>query len=111
MSLYQIPTPDAAQDGAFFFTVSLDGTDYLLNFQYNSREDFWYVSVSDVDGNPIRSGVKVVANFPLLLYCQCMEKPPGELITINTEDEPVDPGLEAFGIDSILCYEEEATVP
>lgn len=107
MTTYQLPIENAAEDGAFLTTYSLDGIDYQFVFQFNEREGFWYVDINDVEGNPIRSGIKIVANFPLLLFCQCMVRPAGEPACLNTEDEPVDPGLEELGVDAILCYIDE----
>jgi len=105
-----IPTEEAAQDGIFFESVSLDGVDYQLYFKYNSREGFWYFDLNDVEGNPIRTGIKVVVNYPLTFLCACPEKPAGELSCINTEDEPQDPGLNDLGLNALMAYLNEEGV-
>jgi hypothetical protein len=106
-----IPMEDAADLGQFLFSVDLDGVNYQFDMRYNEREGFWYFNISDVDGNIIRSGVKVVSNWPLIRLLMDSNRPAGELITIDTRYQPLDPGLSDLGIDVLFGYEEEATVP
>jgi len=101
-----IITIEDAAEGPFFFTVSLGGIDFILKFQFNSREKFWYMDVQDTAGNQIRSGLKVVVNYPLLLrWKETGVRPVGELFVIDTRAEPQDPGLEDLGVNGILAYE------
>jgi len=111
MATKTITIEDAATLGAFFFSADLDGVDYLLDFQFNSRESLWYVDISDLEGNPIRTGIKVVSNFPIMRLCKAAVRPAGELMFLDTTDEPIDPGLEDLGIRAICAYEEEDTLP
>ncbi len=111
MATKTIKIENAGEEGAFFFSVDLEGVDYVFSFQYNGREDFWYVDISDVEGNPIRSGMKVVSNFPLMRLCKEEDIPPGKILVLDTTDEPIDPGLLDLGVRAILAYEEEVSVP
>lgn len=106
MSTLIIPMVDAGELGAFFLTTELNGSSYRLNFQYNSREDFWYFDILDSEGNQIRSGIKVVVNYPLLRLAMMRDRPPGELLGIDTRAIPVDPTLLELGVDVLFAYEE-----
>ena len=107
MAMHVIPMADAAELGAFYFTVELEGKDYQFNFQYNARDGFWYFDVLDTEGNQIRSGVRVVANFPLTRLAVMTTSPPGELLCIDTRSDPSDPGLADLGVDVEFVYVEE----
>lgn len=95
-----------AADGPFLFTVDLDGVDFVLNFEFNIRDGFWYMDVLNTAGEHIRSGLKVVVNFPLLTrWRETGVRPEGELFVIDTRPTPTDPGLEDLGVNGILLYE------
>jgi hypothetical protein len=105
MATWTIPLTNAAALGAFNLTVDLDGVDYQLRFQYNSREGFWYFDLLDSAQNVLRSGIKVVSNFPMLIRYRDLEaRPAGELISFDTRLEPLDPGLEDLDLSSVFGY-------
>lgn len=110
MSVYTIPLGDAATDGNLDLTVDLDGSDYKLAFQYNSREGFWYYSLLDSAGNPLRSGKKVVAALPLLRTMVQRTRPPGELMCFDTRSEPDDPGLEDLNVNAEFGYVDQEEI-
>jgi hypothetical protein len=106
-----IPIEDAENLGQFLFTVDLDGTNFQFDMRYNQREDFWYLNISDIDGNLLRSGIKVVSNWPLIRLLRSTPRPNGEIITIDTRYAPLDPGLADLGVDVLFGYEELDTIP
>ncbi len=96
MTSQVIPT---GTDPSYEQTVTLDGIPYLLDFQYNQREDRWYLELSTVDGDPIYGAVKLVPEYPL--FCQCVDarQPPGQFFVISSEandDSP--PGLDELDV-------------
>ncbi len=105
MPTWTIPLTNAATLGAFILRVDLDGIDYQLQFQFNSREGFWYYNLLDAERNILRAGIKVVSNFPMLrLYRDVENRPAGELISIDTRISPQDPGLADLNVSSIFSY-------
>lgn len=92
-------------------TTLYDGVNYILQIRQNEREDFAYVSILDTENNPIRSGLKVVSNWPLMRLMRTIPRPPGEVITIDTRTIPDDPAWSEFGIDVLLGYAEEDSIP
>jgi len=109
MAVYTIPLEDAAELGAFTFTVDLDGVDFQFAFQFCSREEFWYFDLQSPDGSTLRAGIKVVSNFPLLrLYRDVVSRPAGEVMSINTLLNPTDPGLSDLDVSSVFGYLDQS---
>lgn len=101
MAVVVIPT--RGDIGAYYFRVELESVLYELAFQHNDRERRWYMDLRSGDGIPIRSGIKVVANFPLLRMLSGLNRPPGEIIAVNTKNDD-DPDLADLGSFVRLAY-------
>jgi hypothetical protein len=85
------------------FRARLDGVDYLISLAYNQREDRIYLSLADNEENPIVSGIKVLANYPLLFRHRYDTRiPPGELMAIDTTTDGSPPGLGELG-EGLRC--------
>lgn len=88
--------------------VTLDGAEYLISLAWNQREGKWYLALSDSEGTPILSGVKVVADFPLLTLAKHDSAcPPGEILASDTSGQGLDPFYDDMSGDSprvILMY-------
>ena len=78
--------------------ANFDGVDYLLTFNYNQREDCYYLSIATPDGIDLANGVKIVANWPLLHKYADPRLPRGELMCFaNTPKTDPAPGLGQIG--------------
>jgi hypothetical protein len=110
MSVLIISIDNAERNGAFYFTVDLEGKTYLFEFQFNSREGFWYFDVSQ-NGERIRSGVKVVANFPSMLRCKDLNRLPGQIIFVDSRTEAGQPTFEELGKEVLMTYIESSSLP
>ncbi len=111
MAVLTIPTTP----GVPFYTqkTRLDGVDYILGFRYSQREDRWYLNISDSEEIPILTGLKLVANWPLLqAYHYDPRVPPGEIMAISLENDDTPPGLNELGekLRVQLTYFEAGTV-
>jgi len=99
-------------DGTAHYRQStpLDGQIFVLNFDYNLREDNWYLSIHDDEDVPLLGlvSLKIVANYSLLLRSYIDDRPLGELVTIT--DTQGDPGLFDLGNGVILTYVPQADV-
>lgn len=83
-------------DEAFFVQVTtIDGVDYTLTFRYNQREDCYYLTIGDVDGTDILSGIKLVCCWDLLLGHREHNLPTGTLMVLSSD--PVDFEPPRFG--------------
>lgn len=110
MATLVIPT---SADPFQTFKTRLDGVDYLISLAYNQREDRIYLSLADDEGTPIVSGLKVVANWPLLFRHRYNTAiPPGELMAIDTTSDKSPPSLGELGegLRVQLTYFDAATM-
>jgi hypothetical protein len=84
----------ASPVNAFFTqTTSLEGTPYLLSFQYNQRCDRWYLSIADASAVDIYNGIKLICRQDLLKKCADPRKPPGSLFLLSQTTDNSPPGL------------------
>lgn len=94
---------------AYFYTVTLDGQQYRLDYTYNTRMGKWFLKVSDVQGNALIEPVPVVATWPLFNRFQRGTLPPGTLFAFDTSGKNEDPGRFDLGDRVRMLYIEEGT--
>ena len=88
--MYLIPTFD---DELWTQSTTLEGTTYVLTFQFNWTTSAWYMSIADASGVDIYNGVKFTVGIPLLFRCKDIRRPPGELFIISNTTDTSPPGL------------------
>ena len=111
MAVQLIPT---AQNAFFNLQVSMDGTAYLLTFYYNQRESCYYMTISDTAGNDFVTGIKCLANWPLLHKWSVTGLPPGELLIVSntgSNDPPPSLGQLGDGQAFTMFYTSESQMP
>jgi uncharacterized protein DUF6983 len=104
MTIQIIPT---YADPSWVQSTTLEGTTFLLNFDYNERCQCYYLSIQDSEGNDIYDGMKMVCNLPLLRTCADKDNAPqGELwVGSNNGDlDPPDVGELGPGARCTLYY-------
>lgn len=100
--MIQIPT---LTDGTVTYEqrTELDGTEYLLSFQWNPRRDKWALSINALDGTDVLTGQNVCLNIPL--NRRAVGGPPGVLICLPAAEGDFEPpGLVDFGTRVALWY-------
>jgi hypothetical protein len=88
-------------------STTLEGTTFILSFDYNQRCDCYYLSVQDSEGNDIYDGVKIVCDLPLLRTCADKDRAPvGELwaLSLNGDNSTPRLGELAPGGRVVLLY-------
>lgn len=98
--------PTRTDLSAYTMRVDLSDVEFELDFRYNQREGFWYLSVADQLGDPIVSGIKITVGIPLLRGCVDLRRPIGELIAIDTSNTHTEAGLEDLGDRVQLIYSD-----
>ncbi len=93
--------------------LSLDGKAYSLELSWNMRANGWTFSLSDAEGSPIASDLKLVPNWPLLRYLKWDPRcPPGEMIA-QDDGSGDDIGFDDIGGESprvtLVYYAVEVT--
>lgn len=92
--LIRIPGPSSADDR---ITVSLDGSDFIIRYRWFPRPDRWHISLYDADGEPIRVGVRVSPDRPVLRDNAHPFRPPGELIPFDMSGDKRLPTRDEMG--------------
>ena len=108
--MIQIPT----SSNVFYNQITtLDGTDYILEFRFNARENVWYLIVSLTDSTVLAGGIKLVSNFPLLQKYADSRMPPGEMIVMAPSSDDSPPGQFELGagLRCQLFYLSKSEVP
>jgi hypothetical protein len=103
MAILEIPT--RTDISVYSEAVELDNVIYTLRFTFNVRSNHWYLDVYDIDGLPLREGVKLVSNFPLTTTWIQQGRPDGEFVAANPSSDD-DPDRDTLGASSVLVYNE-----
>ncbi len=72
---------------AFRQAVILDGRNYILRISWNTRGEFWSMSIYDGNETLLRAGIKLVQWYPLRAQYNDPALPPGEFLLIDTSKE------------------------
>jgi len=89
------------------FTISLEDKTYQLYFNWNTREQAWYMDISDTDGVLIQAGIKVVVGYYLLQqYKSNGLLPPGDFYVLDLQESPnaAGVGFSDFGVRYQMVY-------
>lgn len=79
------------------FVTDLGGASYLFELRWNHRDAAWYMSVSELDGQPIMRGVKIVIGGFLGRQYQHRLVSSGALIATDLSGANLDAGLDDLG--------------
>lgn len=97
-----LPTFD--DSSAYEYLIGLEGRDYRLRYTYSERVDAWHLDVELADGTALATGVRLVANLPLLRRYIDDRLPPGVLVALAMADPPADPGRDDLGEQVVMVY-------
>lgn len=89
------------------FEAELDGISFRFRLKFNSRDETWVMSLHDAADAPLRSGVRVVSDWPLLKTLQNEGRPEGQVITVDLSGLDF-PGIDQLGDEVLLTYLGEA---
>lgn len=103
MAIREIPT--RVDISVYDFTIELDSVVFTISMFYNVRADHWFFSILDLDGNPLREGLKIVANWPLTQTWIQQGRPAGELVCANPQTDD-DPDRDTLGTSAVFVYDE-----
>ena len=101
--------PFDSTDPHYTVTVPLEGARYVFCLDWNAREEAWYLSINDLENEPILSGLRIVADWtPLRRFHYLDNIPPGEILILDTSGEGMDPGRNDLGDRVLVLYFAEA---
>ncbi|MFX0205158.1 MAG: phage baseplate plug protein [Candidatus Hodarchaeota archaeon] len=91
----------------YVMQVSLSGDVFRLYFDWNSREQAWFMDIRDKDDNNILTNLKMVINYRILYQYQHLDGlPAGDFVVLDREANPVTGGItyDNFGIRYPLVF-------
>lgn len=104
MAIQRIPTSTDPELPHYVQRTALDGVEYELRFDWNQREQRWYLRIADADGDVIAGDIKIVSGWPLLRRRRDDRLPPGALMAVDQTGNGEDPGLTELGERVLLLY-------
>lgn len=107
MVILEIPT--RIDLPAYNEVVTLDGTPYQIDLQWNDRMSKWMILLSDAQGNELVGYVPIVSTWPLFNRFKFDGLPPGTLFAFDSSGQNIDPGRFDLGDRVKLCYLEAGT--
>jgi len=102
--IIQLPTGGLPK---FQIETTLDDVTLVLQFLWNSREQYFFMNVYDEVQTLLVSGHKVVVDWTLLQRYRDDRLPPGKIWVVRA-DEDLDITIDNFGTSIVLVYEEAA---
>jgi hypothetical protein len=104
MALLEIPLTNAAP--AFNFIIDIEGSTYEFKFRWNGRIQNWVFDLFDSEGAPIQTGNPFISGFQALRQLVNVDKPPGVLIALASDDPYVNADRFNIGNNVRLYYNE-----
>ena len=95
MTLQSVPTPDGSTP-FWSETVALDGTAFILLWNFNQCCQSWYLSLQTIDGEDVVDGLKLVPFWNVLIKCASPLRPPGWLFILTSSPTLLTPNLNDF---------------
>lgn len=96
---------------AYDFQIDLEGVIYTLDFGFNTRAGRWYMSIYDqAKENLLIGDIPVLINMPLHDQYIDVELPPGRFIALNETGSNEEAGINNFGSEVKLFYQESGDV-
>ncbi len=104
--ILRIPvTPD---EPSFKIRIALEGRDYVLAFDFNTRMKRWSIGFFDAEENAIVIGITLNVDSSLLRLYVDDRLPPGEMILFDTSEKHVECGRDDLGKRCELLYRTAA---
>lgn len=110
MAVLRIPVRASSTRPSTRQRVRLDGRDFLLDFDWNGREGFWYVHVSDQSGAAIVCGLKLTVDGRIGHQTVDPRAPAGGLAVVDTSGLGLEAGIDDLVARVLLVYAENATL-
>ena len=85
-------------------SVVLENKPYRFSFVWNSRGEYWSLTISDKQGEVLLDGLKLVLGFELISEYADEDLPPGALLVLDTTDSLTGIGRDDLGVRATLIY-------
>lgn len=97
--------PFDSVDTDYSFRTLISDVELTFDVNWNDRDQAWYFSVADGDGDPIVSGVKICLGLDLLANVRDRTSlPSGSLVALDTAQGQTRPGKTDLGDRVLLVF-------
>ena len=100
MSVLVVPT---FAGPSYVQTTTLEGSKYVLQFNFNQRASCWYLDIADSAAVDIYNGIKLVCGIPLFRRCRDPRRPPGDFIVLSSTTDTSPPAYSDLVAGSGRC--------
>ena len=107
-TLYEIPIVRENNEPSLKLRTVLENTEYVLRFDWNTRENRWSISIYDALENPLIAGQVLTINNELIERFEIAALPPGKLVLFDTSRKFLEATLEDLGTRCRLFYQSVA---
>lgn len=105
-----IPTDASGTLREYTEIIGLEGVRYTLKLSWNTRTEYWMLSLYTAGSDVIIEGVAVTCGVDLLRGCALGTKPPGLLFAGPTDGDVTRPAIDGLGSRVQLYYRESDDV-
>jgi hypothetical protein len=95
---------------AYEYNIVIDSVSYRLVFTWANRHGSWYLDILENDSTPIRTGIRVILDYPLTLRDAANALMfDGMLILQRVDDQTREPTLQDMGntVELVLVTDED----
>lgn len=96
--------PTRTDSARYSFEIDLEGDTFTFSFEWNDRDDGWYMSVADATGENVIAGRRVVVGYPLINIYRDARMPKGAIEAVDTGSTGDEPGFGDLGDRVKLLY-------
>lgn len=91
-------------DPYYKFSITLDGTTYIINVKWNDVHEFYVIDILDSAEAPIIYGIKLTLNAELIRRYNGKGVPPGAMMVIDSSGRLKRIAFDSFDTTAKLVY-------
>lgn len=106
MALIEIAIPLDDEIDHWEQLVVLDEREYRMTFEWSTREEKWYLSIADQDGDDLLTGLALNEGVELCRLSTDTSLPQGTLSLLDATGAESEPERDQLGVRWVLLYDE-----
>ena len=102
LTLYKIPVDSSQDFSKMKFRTTLEDTDYILRFRWNTRMESWIMDIYDAEENSLNTGIAMRVDSNVTQKHIQTGLPRGLIVFSDTEGNHTEATFDSLG-DTVLC--------
>jgi hypothetical protein len=104
MAVTELPVD--ATEPAYDVDFIMSGVVYRLYLAWNTRGEYWAMSIGLTDGTMLAEGQPLRADWEVFRQVVSADMPPGRIICVDTSGAGLDPAFDDLGARVIVVYDD-----